>query len=59
MQENINLFEKALTGKEGESHCSAAIREEGIWIDCDVDKKREPVKGNPEDLKRLFHRGTV
>lgn len=59
MQENIKLFDKALEGKAGESHCAAVIREDKYQLDYDVDKMREAVKGNPEDFKTLYHRGTV
>lgn len=59
MQENIKKIDDALVGKEGESHGSAIIREDHFQMDDDVDRKREPVKGNPEDFKSLYHRGTV
>ena len=58
MKEGFEILKKA-ADDGSKSSPVAVIAEEQLWLDYDVDPHREPVVGNPEDLKRLRFRGTV
>lgn len=58
MKEGFEILKRSVEGG-AESSPVAVIAEEQVWLDYDVDPHRVPVKGNPEDLKYLRHRGTV
>ena len=58
MKDGFEVLKKAVDAG-AKSSPVAVIAEEQVWLDYDVDPHREPVVGDPEDLKRLRHRGTV
>lgn len=60
MAESIKKINEFLTHGQGANDaCPHVIREDRYQLDNDVDKSREPVKGEPKDFKSLYHRGTV